>query len=365
MALVLAATCGNAVSQEVGSREWFEKAREIAARSELPPDGTYFEFRQIYYADRSEAEYKALVAEVNGNSEHPRWQEVVDLGRRLKNGGDVHQVRSWVFDREHWRVSIDTPFNADHTPWKDGAKNGSAAWRLTPQSIQLLTTSNPERGYDVETSLIMVRSTWRYLAAANFGGYPGWKTQRVERDGDEWEAILVNPSETEEQTFHGTFTADGRLVIHRRVTTRCDDRPQYLGGWAEFAPDEDGLLPVVVPGLVPARSVRRGYPTPGEESSLWEVVACQDVSELQREALLATPQPGSGDPLRSLTSLTGLIDKTNGRASPVIDGRADLTRAVKLPDSPRDGRSKWLQPVTATILGVIVAGLVLLRMKRK
>ncbi|KAA0213365.1 MAG: hypothetical protein DYG94_12590 [Leptolyngbya sp. PLA3] len=362
---MLTASCGWALAQEVGSREWFEKAREIAAKNDLPPDGTYFEFRQTYYADRSEADYRALAGEVSGNNIHPKWQEFVELGRRLSNGGDIHQVRVWMFDREHWRVSMDLPFNADHTPWKDGAKNGSSAWRLTPDSISLLATSSPERGYDVETSLIMVRSTWRYLVTANLGGYPGWETDRVERIGDEWEAALVNPTGTEEQTFHGAFTDDGRLRIVRRVTTRCDDRPQYLGGWAEFTADDGAVLPMIVSGLVPAKAVKRGYPTPGQESSLWQLVAYHDVDGSQRDTLLATPKPGSDDPLRSLTSVTGLIDKTNGTMAPVADGKLDFARSVELPASMRRAPSRWLQPVIATVLGVIVTGLILVRIKRK
>lgn len=365
LAIVLAATCGEAVSQEVGSREWFEKAREIAAKNDLPPDGTYFEFRQTYYADRSEAEYQALLSEIRGKPEHPKRQQVLELGRRLKSGGDSIQTRVWYFDPTHWRIATDTPFDDGHIPWTDAARRGSDGWRLIPQSLILLGMADPEPGYDIETSLISTRATWQYLSCANLGRLHGWATTSVNTAHDAWTAVLTSQDSQQEVTLHGVITETGELFITKRVNTLSVGRPQYQGGWAEFEPDDDGLLPVVIPGLKPARAVKRGYPTPGQSSSLWEAIAFRPADDTQRELLLSTPSPEKEDPLRSLDALTGVIDKTSGKMVPIHDGNLDHANAAALPESRQKRPGRWLQIVAAAVLGGVTFVLVLFRITKK
>lgn len=366
-ALVLAAACGKGLAQEVGSRKWFVQAQRAAKEAGIPT-GFLVEMRTTTYANGTQADLAALEAEVAGRRDHPRWHEFSELSRRLANGGDVKTTRVWVFGRNAWRVSTDSPYLSEAEAWRDSALDGGDAWRLTPQTLVLMVPGSTETGYDPSTSIRQAEQSWKLLATTWVALVADWLIVDIQRDGLDWRATLRNPTGSREVALVGTFVEASAIFIQQVEFVRSDDPRVSLGVCAEFRnPDLDALIPRIIDGLVPARSIhQRAIPTVvGARTD--ELVTFEPFDQNQRSVLLAVPEPSGSDPIRSLAQLTGIVDKTSGRLIPVAGGAVDLGAAVDIPQTgfrqARDGN--WLQVAVVACIVAVIGVLLWIRFGRR
>lgn len=353
--------------QEVGSMEWFRQAIETARTADVP-EGTYFEFRQTWYASGTEQERAALEAEIAGKPEHPRRYEFIEMDRRLRNGGDATTAKLWKFSDDQWRISEDRPF-VERYQWSEAARRGDAGWRMVEVNLNLMSAANPQRGYDIQGDVRQAGNIWRALTTRGISGGPDWVAKSASREGDRWTGVLASPDGMRERTLFGTFDGEGNLDIQRSETTRSDDEPKWLGEWRTYEPDDAGVLPMVVKGLKPAKAVRGGNSSP----HLWELIKWEPVDMSLRQSLTAIPDPNLGDPLgRPLDKLVGIDDRSDGR-TPMPSWGKSLVKAdptsppLQAPARPAAGAQSipgWLTPVVAGILGVIILVLVVIRLRR-
>jgi len=364
--LVLGLSCGEVRGQEVGSKEWLEKARRIANDLAVPPD-TYFEVEYRRYANGDEKLLADLERHIEGKPEHPLRPQYIELARRLERGPDVTHDRVWYFGPDQWRISTDQPWNPNaRTPWYDNGRNEKRAWRLIPDTVTILDTKNPEWGYEPAFEPTSAAIAWRYLVTQNIAKGPGWSLKRVDQEGSQWVAVFENGDKTRESTCRGTVDDAGKLFIHEVVMTRADDEPKWLGSTMRFIPDESGVLPELVPGLKPAIAIRREFPTGASYPEEWEILRVGNASEEGGLPVLAQPEPGGTDPVRDLAAVTGLIDRTSRQLFVVDGGNLDRANPIPLATGSRDETvfARWGTTAVAIALSLVVGGLVVLRLKR-
>lgn len=363
---VLCLACGEVRGQEVGSKEWLEKARRIANDLAVPSD-TYFEIEYRRFANGDEQLLADLEQQIEGKPEHPLRPQYIELARRLGNGPDVTHDRVWYFGPEQWRMSSDEPWNPNpRTPWHDSGRNEKDAWRLIPDTVTTLDTENPERGYNPTFEPTSAAIAWQYLLTQNIAKGPGWSLKQVDREGPQWVAVFENGDKTRESTCRGMIDDAGKLFIHEVVMTRSDDEPKWLGATRRFTPDTSGVLPELIPGLKPAIAMRHESPTGASYPEEWEILRVGKASQEGGLAVLAQPEPGGTDPVRNLATLTGLIDRTRGQQFVVDGGNIDRANPIPMANGSRDQTAfgRWGTPAVVVAISLVLGGLIVLRWRR-
>ena len=195
------------------------------------------------------------------------------------------------------------------------------------------------------------------------GGGPGWTVGRVSRSGDRWTGTLLSPSGERESSLQGRVI-NGEIAVKVQETIRADDDPKWLGSRTEFTLDDDGIMPALVDGVRPAVAMHSTNPTGATAPSRWEVIEVRDLDPADRDALLATPDPESEDPIRSLAGITGIVDKVHGQAIPVFDGRVQTEASASMPISVERKSSAWIQFAVGAGLAFIIVVLVIVKFNR-
>ncbi|MCL4221499.1 MAG: hypothetical protein KJZ65_09010 [Phycisphaerales bacterium] len=363
--MLLAVLGATALAQEVGSREWFEQARRTAATISVPPD-TYFEVTYRRYANGDEQLLAKLAAAIADKPEHPLRPEYNELARRLSRGPDVERERVWYFDANRWRISteLDWPFHP-RVPWRDAGMDSESPWRLIPDTVTILDANNPSFGYDPAFDKQSAIIAWRFLVTQNIAAGAHWQVGSIERNGDEWTAVLINPEGTRHETYRGTLDQQGRLFIYESVMNRSEDDPKWLGTVTRFTRDEANIMPDLIAGLAPAIALRRESPIGALAPEEWEITKVSRASLEGSPDLVAIPRPGTTDPIRDLSALTGVLDRRNRTAYPVADGVIDRAGAVPI-ESRQQRRStfdQWATPVVAVAMVLVVGVLLVLKWK--
>jgi hypothetical protein len=360
---VQALTATLARGEDVGSREWFERARMQALQIARPFDnGTFVRLRRTVGAKGNEQTLRQLGAEVAGKPEHPLWQDLHTLERTLSKGPDVTESQYWFFDADHWRVSQDESWRSN-SPWVETVLRGQDAWRLVPQTLTvgragtntLPPQSNPAGPIERYT---------RILLTSGVGGAPDRVVDDVRLEGSQWIARLANQAGTDISRLTGRIE-EGELVLETMETLRHSDA-KWIGYTYTFVPDDEHRLPRLIEGVRPSRELHISGQFEHVAPATIELVELRKLhSEESVATLLSTPTLEAGDPVRSLNQLSGIIDHHAARVSSVAGGVVLPSDVLRL--APSAGRSPWVSYVQSglVIVGLGVLVTLVLRVRRK
>ncbi len=363
-AFVLIASCGWALAQEVGSREWLADAIQRAPQVSLPT-ATHLELEYSRYAAGDASTLQQLERAVDERPEHPERPRLVELKRRLSEGPDVTTDRVWFFGPAHWRVSRDQPWlKGTRRVWQDAAQDGDGAWRLLHDTLTLLPVRDPAPGYDPRVDLLMAESAWRELTTSGLPVEPGWTVADCDVIGSDWAATIHDAEGVVEFKLRGSKLDSGALFIQEILVTRSAEGPEWLGYRRVFSRDESIYIPEQIPGLLPASSMTRSSPRGALAPEQWTIRKVEPIEPVMAQSLLRAPLPGATDEIRDISGLTGVVDRAKGTMSLLQTGGGEEFVSGPMSGVSKPRGSVWLQPVALVVLGLCAAGLVVLKIKK-
>lgn len=335
----------------LGTVEWVAQQFEQMQQFKLPRD-IHAVWRDELFRTMSDAERRAAEKQVQDHPDHPDRMPLMFENRRLSEGPDVWIGELLYKDPTHWRISQTT----EHLEtFGDMVLDGAAAWQLSPEQIQLLSSGNPPRGFEPESRQGRFEGMLRQFLFGPFLGRAAGEYEVVYArfdDGGSWESQIALVGTGNVIQLSGRMSGE-TLVVDRRV----DSQDGAVVHRAEYAEPtwNDHLRRWVYPE----------YSRIGEDTELsrkYTLVSLEPLdADLFRRAI-QVPRIGSEDAIRGKVAATQTVDYRSG--IPVVgevsgDGDVEYTvpKSKTAPEPPSTAPWRvigWVAGCVVVVSGVFL-----------
>lgn len=300
------ATAVSAYAQDLGSLQWAKNVWKAADEAFLPPN-TYIEwdYEPLLRADLDE--FRRLEREVEGKPHHPNRKKYKQLKVLLIDGERLSERhRLWYSDTDTWRLAADRASDSEIAFSDYAMSKGNADWTLSPNSVRIERSGSDTPGFDLRGRLSGLRSMWSIWSVGVPRG-TGFDLTPIatETSGQSWTCRLEGPKGDRAFEVIGQFSPDGKelKILEYRVARTPEGPANQIA--MRFSLHSDDTSPF---GIKQAKSVEL-YNREGPIAK-YTFIGTRQLADGETDPLVAVPMPDGSDPIRGMSTYTGVIDHT-------------------------------------------------------
>ncbi|HBS28396.1 MAG TPA: hypothetical protein DEB06_02850 [Phycisphaerales bacterium] len=340
--------------------KWVEDQHRLA-QGYPPIDGLMIEYEVEFHHRVSDAQIRALVAEVRGKPDHPKRHELQALLQARERGPTTRRNRFWSGGPGVWRRCEDG--SNSELPMLDQAMNRQSTWLFGGKQVRIGVPDQPEVGqmYSSQTEFSVLIDIRRML----FQPFPATCSPAVALEdfrpgqGGEFTAVVGAPADPARLRLAGRWIPEDARAELSSVTRIAKDQSDRL----HIAVMIDGHMFDPAIGLWVAKEVLEVDPARGSERTL-RFIRAEPFDPSMIDELTAPPSRDRPDPIRGVQNIESVWDYSGGT---VMITEGDAPPRPMLGAMPREkvptGASRW-QWIGWSSAGAIGAALVILRLRR-
>jgi hypothetical protein len=326
-----------------------------AAKAYWPDSPVYVAWAEHIHPDPalSESDLRAMAARVEGRPDHPEREVLENERRRRGSGPDIVRYEAWIGGPASVR------FNRTDT-WRpffvDVGIDGRTQWSLTSTHLAIVDSRAAPSMRDFGVFADDVQRMLRQLVWCGFGSRV--KPQGATAHGDH-ATLVAGAADLSDVEWRGRLDkSTGRFLADESRVVASSIAPDRVGASTRFG---DWVYSAALGEWISQRVESRD--PEGRLVKALELTELRPLDEQELASVLAIPDVSEPDPVRGEPTFTTIMDHRPGiaKASVVQDGAVVGERPL---GEPAGGLNRSTRTLTWIAAGVIVATLVVLRLRR-